>query len=187
MTKKFKRVFSLLLAILMVASMPMLASAASISSNKKKATKVVGGQTIYITTNSTVFASSGGMTDLTINIPSECAYYYQNKNTSSAGNSYSTARIKLTTYKKVGSKWVHYKTTRHICTSTGRVQTTAKDLINKANFKSCLELPGRNVQYKVTITPEVNSATKEWAGIYKASDMKNITVSVDTGKITKVA
>ncbi|MBQ5906054.1 MAG: hypothetical protein IIW88_09335, partial [Clostridia bacterium] len=71
--------------------------------------------------------------------------------------------------------------------STGRVQTTAKDFINRVNFKSCLELPGKNIQYKIVITPEINDVVKEWCGLYKASDMKGITASIDYGKITKVA
>lgn len=183
-----KRILAVIMAIMMMVSVfAPTASAASIASNKKKATGIYGGQTIYITTNNSIGAYTGGMTDLSINIPSEYAFYYQNKKTSSAGNSYSTARIVLTTYKKQGSKWVHYKTTRHICTSTGRVQTTAKDFINRVNFKSCLELPGKNIQYKIVITPEINDVVKEWCGLYKASDMKGITASIDYGKITKVA
>lgn len=189
MTKKLKRVFSLFLAILMVASMPLSASAASISSNKKKATGIYCGQTIYVTTNSTIFSKVGFATDITITSPKgfyDSGFY---------GDSHSHCNsINMDIYKKTGTKWVKLNPYKKADQKYVKVVKSASLNIRTRVTSWQIKLLGKGTQYKIQIKPTCCNNSNIFdctlvahMGCKKMSDFGKFTATLDYGKITKVA
>ena len=180
-----KKFLSIVLVIMVVVgtvfSTSVMSSAASISSNKHKATGINGGQTVYIKSNTgwnTELFGNTYRTKIQIKLPSACFEEFQyNLSTGSV------AKINVTIYKKSGSSWVkqtglsgsfNCNNKGYICSSNGSVKTWV--------------LPGKGVEYKVVIAPKMNWITEDWLGFNSVSDMRGFTLSITSyGTITKVA
>ncbi len=176
-----RRLTATFLAIVMIVSVfaqsCVMASAANISSNKKKATNICGGQTIYVTTNTSIFANTVfGETDLTLYLKGYHANYYMK-------TCYNN-KIKIETYKKSGNSW------KKVSAKCGSFNVVHKD-----GYIVKIELPGRNVQYKVIITPVCTHNGISLKQCYEnkgdyisgVKDVTGFTASLDYGTITKVA
>ncbi len=171
-----KRILAAIMAIMMMVSVfAPTASAASIASNKKKATGIYGGQTIYVTTNPSIFAKTGFGTDITIKLSEPHATHYMKTGFNN--------KIKVETYKKSGSGW------SKISSKCGSFNVVHKD-----GYIVKIELPGQKVQYKVVITPVCTHGislkecyANKGFSINSIKDVKNFTATLDYGTITKVA
>ncbi len=174
-----RRLTTTFLAIVMIVSVfaqsCVMVSAASISSNKKKATSICGGQTIYVTTNTSIFANTGFGTDLTLYLKGYHANYYM--------KTCFNNKIKVETYKKSGSSW---KKVSGKCGSF--------NVVHKDGYIVKIELPGRNVKYKVVITPVCThgiSLQQCYADkadyISGVKDVTGFSASIDYGTITNVS
>lgn len=176
-----KKFVSVILVIMVVFSTTIMCSAASISSDKHKATGINGSQTVYIKTNTgwnTEVFGNTYRTKIQIKLPSSCYEEFQ-YNLSTKND----AKVNVTIYKKSGSSWVKQSNLSgsyncnnkgYICTSTGSTKTWV--------------LPGKGVEYKVVIAPKMTWLTTDWLGFTSASSMKGFTLNITSyGTITKVS
>ena len=122
-----------------------------------------GGQTVYITTNP---KWSGGSRNalVSLTLPIDCRDAYCEKRTGD------TSYIQITTFKKIGTEWVEQK------------KLSGKYTCNPYSglLSDGLRLPGKDVEYKLVITPECNDVVRV------PSDMSRIQVSVSYGTVTNV-
>lgn len=176
-----KKIVSIILVIVMAFSTAIACSAATISSNKHKATGINGGQTVYIKTNTgwnTEMFGNTYRTKIQIQLPSSCYEEFQFNLTTK-----NVAKVNVNVYKKSGSSWVKQSNlsgsfncnrNRYICNSNGSTKTWV--------------LPGKGVEYKVVIAPKMTWLTTDWLGFNSVSDMKGFTLNITSyGTITKVA
>ncbi len=169
-----KRIISLILAIVIsLSSMTMLTytvSAARISSDKHVATGIRGGQTIYIKSNTgwnTELFGNTFRTKVKLSLSTTAndgVYAYFEK----VGAAYD---IQVDVYKKTGNKWKIYKSGEYNCNYKGVIL-------------SQILLPGKGVDYKIVITPEVDGIP----GFSKPSDINGFKAEITSyGKIKSVS
>ena len=176
-----KKAVSFILAIILVFSSALVCSAASISSNKHTATGIIGGQTVYIKSNTgwnTEAFCDTYRTKIQVKLPSSCFEEFQfNLSTSK------DAKVNVTVYKKVNSSWVKQSALSgsYNCNSRGYI-------CNAGGSTKTWVLPGKGVEYKVVIAPKMTWLTRDWLGFDSVSDMKGFTLNITSyGTITKVA
>lgn len=176
-------VLALALAFGTMFSLAVSANAASISKNKHIATDVMGGQTIYITTNTgwnTELFGNTFRTKVQISLGDDYQVFQHILSTDYIGY------FQVKTYKNVNGKWVYQSNL------SGKFNTRSSNpyLANPNNLASSktFVLPGKGIKYKMVVSPIITDNTREYGYIYKASDMKDITVKITSyGTITKVA
>lgn len=179
--KKIKSLLCVLLCLVMAFSTVagISASAASISSNKHTATKVKGGQTVYICSNTgwnTELFGNKFRTQIQINLGNDFQCFQYHFSIAKSG------KVNVSIYKKSGSKWVKQNNL------SGNFNVNSRGYISEKTAAKTFVLPGKGVQYKVIVTPVITDSTREFGNIYKASDMDDITVKITSyGTIKSVS
>lgn len=181
MKKALSVTLAILLILITVFSTIILAGAAAISKDKHTATGVKGGQTVYITSNTgwnTELFGNTYRTKVQIKLPSDTFEYFQyNLSTGKY------AKMNVNVYKKSGNSWVK----QTALSGTFNCNNKGYLCASGATAKTWV-LPGKGVQYKITVAPVLTWLTSDYLGFSSASDMKNITVKITSyGTITKVS
>lgn len=166
--KTLWKCIALLCIVLTVAgSIGMTVDAATISTGGRQVSGIRGGQSVCLTTNKAWYTSlSCGIVNTIVKITIPIAYR-DNYRESKTGD---TKAIQLTVYKKAGDHWVKQDKL------SGKFHCNPYSGILTEN----LRLPGKGVQYKITITPERQGS------LHKASDMTGIKFEINYGVITGV-
>ena len=163
--KKAIAVWSVIMTLF--ACLSLSASAATISSDKHATIGIKGGQTVYLTTNNAWNTSlPGGLfnTVVRVTIPIVYRSLYQKSKVEQTG------RIQISTFKKVNNRWVKQNKL------SGLFHCDAYSGVIDDSFR----LPGKNMQYKLVITPE------RQATVRVPSDMTGIKLDINYGAITNV-
>ncbi|MBQ7547165.1 MAG: hypothetical protein IJT41_09400 [Clostridia bacterium] len=179
-----KRAMAMVLALVTMVTfifgLQLTASAASISSNKHVATGIKGGQSVYITSNTgwnTELFGNTYRTKIQIALPNSYFEYFQYNLTTGK-----VAKVRVDVYKKSGTSWVKQNNL------SGTFNCNNKGVLSTGATPKTFVLPGKGVQYKVKITPVVDDPVSSFLGWFKASDYKNIKVTITSyGTITSVS
>ena len=153
---------ALLLAITSILTCIVFSTGVGAVDNQPSGGSLTGGQTVYITTNHKTGGAVNAVVSLTL--PIDCRDAYCDSKTGD------TSYIQITTFKKVGGEWVEQK------------KLSGKYTCNPYSglLSDGLRLPGKDVEYKLVITPECNDVVRV------PSDMSRIQVSVSYGTVTDV-
>ena len=163
--KNTKRAIALLLAVITMLASLML-SASAVSENRQQ-DSMIGGQAVYVTTNRAWNTNLPGKlfnTVMRIILPIDCSDAY------SSSKAKKNAAIQIAVYKKMENRWVKQ------CKLCGKFNCNAYSGL----LENGLRLPGKNVQYKIVITPERTKTVRV------PSDMTGIKISLNYGTITDV-
>lgn len=174
MKTAIKKVTAVILVVaIFVTGLSVIGSAASISKDKHKATKVNSSQTVYIKSNTgwnTELPGDFYQTKIKVKFGSEWFELFQKMHSTDGGK---LAKMRITIYKKTNSGWTKYKDGKYNCDNKG--------------YTSEIMLKGKGVNYKIVFTPVVDEVVADFYGINAPDQYDDMSVIITSyGTITSV-